>query len=70
MPHECYGLYEPAMNHLDAYVDQVNSDPVEGMRRYLDTYVYGPKSWNDFLSLIGTEEVMSATRKGRSIFDV
>jgi glutaconate CoA-transferase subunit A len=70
MPHECYGLYEPAMNHLDAYVDQVNSDPVEGMRRYLDTYVYAPKSWNDFLSLIGTEEVMSATRKGRSIFDV
>jgi glutaconate CoA-transferase subunit A len=70
MPHECYGLYEPAMNHLDAYVDQVNSDPVEGMRRYLDTYVYAPKSWNDFLCLIGTEEVMSATRKGRSIFDV
>lgn len=69
MPHECYGLYEPAMNHLDAYVGQVNSDPVEGMRRYLDAYVYSPKSWNDFLSLIGTEEVMSATRKGRSIFD-
>jgi glutaconate CoA-transferase, subunit A len=69
MPHECYGLYEPAMNHLDAYVDQVNGEPVEGMRRYLDKYVYAPKSWNDFLSLIGTEEVMSATRKGQSIFD-
>jgi len=70
MPHECYGLYEPAMNHLDAYVDQVNGDPVEGMRRYLDTYVYAPKCWNDFLSLIGTEEVMSATRRGQSLFDV
>ncbi len=70
MPHECYGIYEPAMNHLDAYVEQVNGDPIEGMRQYLDKYVHGPKSWNDFLSLIGMEEIMSATRKGESIFDV
>jgi glutaconate CoA-transferase subunit A len=70
MPHECYGLYEPAMNHLDAYVEQVNGDPIEGMRQYLDKYVYGPKSWNEFLSLIGIEEIMSASRKGESIFDI
>jgi len=70
MPHECYGIYEPAMKHLDAYVEQVNGDPIKGMRKYLDEYVYGPKSWNEFLSLIGTEEIMSASRKGESIFDV
>src|SRR5690242_1763460 len=64
MPHECYGIYEPAMQHLDAYVEQVNADPIKGMRKYLDEYVYAPKSWNEFLSLIGTEEIMSASRKG------
>ncbi len=69
MPHECYGVYEPVMNHLDAYVKQVNGDPIEGMRRYLDEYVYAPKSWNDFLSLIGTDEIVSASRRGQSIFD-
>jgi glutaconate CoA-transferase subunit A len=69
MPHECYGVYEPVMNHLDAYVAQVNGDPIEGMRRYLDEYVYAPKSWNDFLALIGTDEIISASRRGQSIFD-
>jgi len=69
MPHECYGVYEPVMNHLDAYVKQVNGDPIEGMRRYLDEYVYAPKSWNDFLALVGIDEIISASRKGQSIFD-
>ena len=68
-PHECYGLYEPMMKHMNAYVAQVNADPVEGMRAYLETYVYGPKSWNEFLALIGLEEVLEATRRGRSIYN-
>jgi glutaconate CoA-transferase subunit A len=70
MPHECYGIYEPAMKHLDAYVEQVNGDPIEGMRHYLEKFIYGPKSWTEFLSLIGMEEIMSASRKGESIFDI
>jgi len=70
MPHECYGIYEPAMQHLDAYVEQVNGDPIEGMRQYLGKYIYGPKSWNEFLALIGMEEIMRASRKGESIFDI
>ena len=27
-----------------------NKDPVEGCKEYLDDYVYGPKSWTDYLS--------------------
>src|SRR5205814_4605374 len=30
-PHECYGVYEPMMIHLETYVKQVNGDPVGGM---------------------------------------
>ena len=68
-PHECFGVYEPMMKHMEAYVAQVNADPVGGMKAYLDRHVYGPKSWNDFLSLIGMDEVIEASRRGRSIYN-
>lgn len=68
-PHECYGLYEPMMKHLDAYVRQVNADPVDGMKTYLDRYFHEPKSWNDFLALIGMDELLEATKRGRSIYN-
>lgn len=68
-PHECYGLYEPMMKHLDAYVQQVNADPVDGMKAYLDRYFHEPKSWNDFLALIGMDELLEATQRGRSIYN-
>src|SRR6478609_241342 len=66
-PHECYGVYEPMMDHLNAYVAQVNGDPIGGMKKYLDDYVYGPNTWNDFLSMIGIDEIVTASRRGRSI---
>jgi glutaconate CoA-transferase subunit A len=68
-PHECYGIYEPMMRHMEYYVDLVNKDPVAGMREYLDRFVYQPKSWNEFLSLIGVDELLAAARAGRSIDD-
>src|SRR3954467_12587064 len=46
-PHECYGVYEPMMKHMENYVALVNKDPVGGMKEYLDHYVYGPKSWTE-----------------------
>jgi glutaconate CoA-transferase subunit A len=68
-PHECYGAYEPMMRHMEAYVAQVNKDPVGGMKEYLDRYVHGPGSWTEFLDLIGVEELLEAARRGRSIYD-
>ncbi len=68
-PHECYGVYEPMMRHMEHYVELVNNDPVAGMKEYLDKYVYDPKSWTGFLELIGMEEVLEASRAGVSIYD-
>jgi glutaconate CoA-transferase subunit A len=68
-PHECYGVYEPMLDHVSKYVEQVNSSPVEGMRQYLDEYVYGPPSWIDFLSKIGMHELIAASNRGQSIFN-
>jgi glutaconate CoA-transferase subunit A len=68
-PHECYGVYQPMMRHMEAYVAMVNADPVGGMREYLDRFVYGPASWTGFLDLIGVDELLTAARAGRSIDD-
>jgi glutaconate CoA-transferase subunit A len=69
MPHECYGVYEPASRHMEAYVAQVNGDPVGGLKDYLDRYVHGPKSWNEFLGMLGIDELMEAAAAGRSIYN-
>jgi glutaconate CoA-transferase subunit A len=68
-PHECYGVYEPMSRHMEAYVAQVNGDPIKGMQDYLDKYVYGPKSWNGFLELMGMDEILEAVNAGRSIYN-
>ena len=68
-PHECYGLYEPLFGHLDAYAAQIRRDPEEGIRAYLDRYFYGPKSWTEYLDLLGLEELLDARRRGTSIHD-
>jgi glutaconate CoA-transferase subunit A len=68
-PHECYGVYEPMMRHMQYYVGLVNGDPVNGMQQYLERFVYGPKSWNEFLSMIGTDQLLEAARAGESIYD-
>ena len=68
-PHECSGVYEPMMRHMESYVAQVNANPVGGMRAYLDEFVYGPTSWTEFLERIGVDELIRAARAGRSIDD-
>jgi glutaconate CoA-transferase subunit A len=68
-PHECYGVYEPFFKHHDMYAALIRKDPEKGMAEYLDRYVYGPKSWTEYLDLLGTEELLDAARRGRSIYD-
>jgi len=66
-PHECGGVYEPLFRHMDYYASLVNADPVDGMRDYLERYVYAPKSWIDYLALLGLDDLLDAARRGRSI---
>lgn len=68
-PHECYGHYEPMIEHMNRYVEQVNGDPERGMKDYLDKHFYQPPSWNDYLSLIGVDELIRSSQRGRSIYN-
>ncbi|NVO15164.1 MAG: CoA transferase subunit A [Rhodoplanes sp.] len=69
VPHECYGQYEPIFAQLDRYAALTSKDPVAGAKQYLDEYVYGPKSWPDYLSMVGMETLLTASRRGRVIFN-
>lgn len=66
-PHECYGVYEPFFSHLDDYAALTTKDPVKGTQEYLERYFYEPKSWPDYLSRLGMEEVLDSCRRGRSV---
>jgi glutaconate CoA-transferase, subunit A len=68
-PHECYGTYEPFFKHLDQYAALIRKEPEAGMHEYLARHFYEPKSWTDYLDLLGLEELLAATRRGRSIHD-
>jgi glutaconate CoA-transferase, subunit A len=68
-PHECYGHYEPLFKHLDDYAAQLRQDPEAGITSYLERYFHMPKSWIEYLDLLGLEELLDASRRGRSIYD-
>jgi glutaconate CoA-transferase subunit A len=60
-------MYEPFFTQLDAYAARTSKDPVKGCLEYLEEFYYGPKSWADYLSKLGMEEVLDACRRGRSV---
>ncbi len=68
-PHECYGVYEPFFSHMDYYAEMTARDPEAGAKAYLEKYYYAPADWHEYLSLLGMDAVLDATRRGRSIYN-
>ena len=68
-PHECYGLYEPLFDNMDAYAAIAKQDPVQGVIDYLERYFHQPKSWAAYLELLGLDSLLDASRRGRSIYN-
>jgi glutaconate CoA-transferase subunit A len=66
-PHECSGVNEPLFKHMDYYTSLVNKDPVKGMTEYLDRHVYGPKSWTDYLNVLGLDHLLEAAKGGQRV---
>ncbi len=67
MPHECYGLYEPAFSHIDAYCKRIAADGAKGAKAYLKTHCYSRNTWEDFLEKIGTKALLAASKAGREV---
>lgn len=69
VPHECTNVYEPLFSHMDGYTAQVNGDPEDGMQDYLDKYVHAPRDWTGYLKLLGLEELLDASRRGKNLLN-
>jgi glutaconate CoA-transferase subunit A len=69
LPHECYGEYEPDFDHIDEYVKIMMGKGPEGVKEYLDEYIYGPVTWNDYLDKLGFKHILQATINGRGVYN-
>ena len=64
-PHECYGVYEPMIRHMEYYVDAGEQGSGRAACRTISTATStAPKSWTEFLVLIGLDELLDAARAG------
>jgi len=66
-PHECYGLYEADFGHFDAYVGAITVTGTRAIREYLDRYVYGPPTFQEYLALFGEESLARQARLAREL---
>ena len=64
-PHEMYGLYDADFDHFDAYA--AASRDAEGLRAYLDRYIYGPRDHRGFLDELGPDAVARASARAAEI---
>jgi len=69
LPHECYGEYEPDFHHMDHYVKIMMGKGPDGVKEYLDQYVYGPATWNDYLQMLGFKHILQATVNGKGVYN-
>jgi glutaconate CoA-transferase subunit A len=69
LPHECYGQYEPDFGHMDQYVKLMMGKGPDGVKEYLEKYVYAPESWDDYLAMLGFKGILQATVAGRGVYN-
>jgi glutaconate CoA-transferase, subunit A len=66
-PHECHGLYDANFNHFDDYVSRISENGEEGVREFLEQYVLGTDSFEEFLDLFETRTVVEAQRRAQEL---
>lgn len=66
-PGECYGLYETDFSHFDTYVGQIHARGMDGVRAYMDHFVYGPATHEEYLALFGPDLIVRQQRAAREL---
>jgi glutaconate CoA-transferase subunit A len=66
-PGECYGLYETDFSHFDDYVGRITADGPDGVRAYLDEYVYGVANHREYLAQFDPELFEQQRQKAREL---
>ncbi|HLJ59434.1 MAG TPA: CoA-transferase [bacterium] len=66
-PHECYGLYEADIDHIGAYARRTGAEGVPAARAYLEDYVYGEETFDDYLGRFGTDRLLRQREAAREL---
>jgi glutaconate CoA-transferase, subunit A len=66
-PGECYGLYETLFEHFDYYVGLINERGMDGVREYLDRFVYEPTTHDEYLALFDPASIARQQRAAREL---
>ena len=66
-PHECYGLYDSEPEHFTEYVAAIQQHGTDGVRRYLDRFVYGPATHGEYLAEFGAGALAAARERAREL---
>lgn len=66
-PHECYGVYDADFQHFDQYVDLIKKDGEDGVRNYLEEFVYGVTGHDEFLDRFSVSRIVDAQRDAREL---
>lgn len=61
-PSECWGLYEADFDHFAKFAERTNKKGIDGAKEYTEEFIYGTKSFQNFLTRIGTTR-LSKLRK-------
>jgi glutaconate CoA-transferase subunit A len=66
-PSECWSLYEADFDHFAKFADRTNQHGIEGARGYVEEYIYGNKSFQNFLNKIGPTKLGKLRRNMRDV---
>ena len=66
-PSECWGMYEADFDHFAKFAERTNQIGIEGAKGYVEEYIYGTKSFQNFLSRIGPTKLRKLRKNMRDV---
>ncbi len=66
-PSECWNMYEADFDHFAKFSEQTNERGIDGAKQYATEFVYRTKSFQDFLTQIGTRRLRKLRKNMRDV---
>jgi glutaconate CoA-transferase subunit A len=66
-PHECHGLYDANFAHFDTYVSGVKEKGENGVKDFLDEFVFATKDFEEFLNRFRPGTLIEAQRGAQEL---
>lgn len=68
-PHECPGQYQADYRFFDEYAKLVDEKGVDGVKQYLDDYIFGTSSYYDYLQKFNISNLLKSVALSRELLN-